>query len=432
MRELFTVHGPHGPLEKNVGQGTLQTLTARRTNALEILPMEGALLRANKDRHNTASKSSLPDHLLIFRTKVILNRLPTRQERHRRGDTHADGTHVEATCPNCVHPIEDHLHAIADCPHLLHHAAQLAYDINNTIRTTSSTLFKKATRDAAWLQKQLQTMHEHTFVLKAGWRTTYTDKHGRTTVTSTGPDRVGSHKGRDTLHPTLFRSRTRNKQLNIDNVRTALADKPGTTVDVHLLRLITKHIPTQLLLSEVAGHPACARADKLTDIMYIVPPEAQHRYCIWDAHTIHVTDHPTYADAIARHLQYNTAPLLIISLDTTITGMKQQVTIDTDTIQVNTGKFWQGNQKGSSRTTNTETLYIHMSPACTPQEIRTISLITRLRHVSKYAHEQQDIQHPVFDNPHPLQKGNASQNHRTNEPRRSPKLHFHITLTHGQ
>jgi hypothetical protein len=67
--------------------------------------MEGALLRANKDRHNTASKSSLPDHLLIFRTKIILNRLPTRQERHRRGDTHADGTHVEATCPNCAHPI---------------------------------------------------------------------------------------------------------------------------------------------------------------------------------------------------------------------------------------------------------------------------------------------------------------------------------------
>jgi hypothetical protein len=28
VRELFTVHGPHGPLEKNVGHGTLKTLTA--------------------------------------------------------------------------------------------------------------------------------------------------------------------------------------------------------------------------------------------------------------------------------------------------------------------------------------------------------------------------------------------------------------------
>ena len=74
MREIFTVHGPHGPLEKNVGHGTLTTLTARRTDALEELPMEGALFRANPDRQNTASKSSLPDHLLIFRTKIILNR----------------------------------------------------------------------------------------------------------------------------------------------------------------------------------------------------------------------------------------------------------------------------------------------------------------------------------------------------------------------
>ena len=81
--------------------------------------------------------------------------------------------------------------------------------------------------------------------------------------------------------------------------------------------------------------------------------------------------------------------------------MQQQVTIDTNTIQINTGKFWQGNQKGSSRTTNQETLYIHMSPVCTPQEVLTISLLTRLRHVSTYAHEQRDIQHPVFDNPLP-------------------------------
>jgi hypothetical protein len=46
-RELFTVHGLHGPLEKNVGHGTLKTLTARCTIALEKLPIEGALLRAH-------------------------------------------------------------------------------------------------------------------------------------------------------------------------------------------------------------------------------------------------------------------------------------------------------------------------------------------------------------------------------------------------
>jgi hypothetical protein len=62
MREIFTVHEPHGPLEKNVGHGTLKTLTARRTNALEELPMEGALFRANQDRQNTAQFLKIGQH----------------------------------------------------------------------------------------------------------------------------------------------------------------------------------------------------------------------------------------------------------------------------------------------------------------------------------------------------------------------------------
>jgi hypothetical protein len=223
--------------------------------------MEGALLRAVPDRQQTAATSTLPDHLLIFRTKIILNRLPTRQERHRRCDTHADGTQIEPACPNCTHPIENHIHAIPDCPRLQHHVTQLAFEINNTIRTTSSTLIKKGKSDAAWLQQHLQSQNDHTFVLKAGWETTYTDKHGRTTVTRRGPDRVGSHNGRNTLHPTLFRSRLRNKPLTKENVHKVLAEKLVATVDVHLLRLFTKNIPTQLLLSEVGGHPAYGRSE---------------------------------------------------------------------------------------------------------------------------------------------------------------------------
>ena len=96
-------------------------------------------------------------------------------------------------------------------------------------------------------------------------------------------------------------------------MRSALADTPGTSVDTHLLRLLTKHLPTQLLFSEVAGHPACDIADMLSEVIHLSPPEAQHRYCIWDAHATHVTDSPTYTTVISRHLQYNTAPLLIIS-----------------------------------------------------------------------------------------------------------------------
>ena len=76
------------------------TLTTRRALALEQLPMESAILRATPDRTQTAKNTTLPDHVLILRTKAILNRLATRQERHRRGDMHADGTPVEPACPN--------------------------------------------------------------------------------------------------------------------------------------------------------------------------------------------------------------------------------------------------------------------------------------------------------------------------------------------
>jgi hypothetical protein len=86
--------------------------------------------------------------------------------------------------------------------------------------------------------------------------------------------------------------------------------------------------------------------------MYLAPSEAQHRYCIWDAHTIYVTDSSIYTNAISRHLQYNTAPLLIISKDKNILGLENSITIDKGTIQINTAIFWKGNQKGTSKITN--------------------------------------------------------------------------------
>jgi hypothetical protein len=135
--------------------------------------------------------------------------------------------------------------------------------------------------------------------------------------------------------------------------------------------------------------------------MYLGQPEAQHSYCIWDAHTTYVTYSSTYTTVIPRHLQYNTAILLIISKDKNIPGLENSITVDKDTIQINAALFWKGNQRGTSKTTNPETLYIHMSSNCTTQEILTIKLITQLRHVSTYAHEKRNIEHPVFAAPPP-------------------------------
>ena len=81
------------------------------------------------------------------------------------------------------------------------------------------------------------------------------------------------------------------------------------------------------------------------------------------------------------------------------------VTTDEDTIQINTAKFWHGNRKGSSRITNPETLYIHMSPDCTPQEVFTITLITTTAtcihvHTQTTRHSPPRIRQSSPRNPH--------------------------------
>ena len=189
-RELFTVHSHLGPLEKNVGAATLAYMIEQRKTQLTHLPMEGALTRQMCNSIHTAKRTTLPDYLLIFRTKVILNRLPTRQERNRRKDTQTDGEVISADCPHCPGIVESHIHTLTQCSATKHMTPRLMYRVNQAIRYTASTLHKKGTKDAAWLQSALQQQHPRTFTLKQGWKTAYTDKHGRDTATGQGPDRV--------------------------------------------------------------------------------------------------------------------------------------------------------------------------------------------------------------------------------------------------
>jgi hypothetical protein len=116
-RERYTFHSAHGPLEKNIGPSTLTTVQDAKRLALSSLKMEGALSRHAASAVHTSKRCSLPDYLAIHRTKIILNRLPTRQERNRRHDTHANGEKIVPYCPHCPQQIETHAHALVTCPH---------------------------------------------------------------------------------------------------------------------------------------------------------------------------------------------------------------------------------------------------------------------------------------------------------------------------
>jgi hypothetical protein len=100
-------------------------------------------------------------------------------------------------------------------------------------------------------------MDTHLYSRPAGRQRTKTttDRQRSQAKDQTELARTTTRNGRITLHPTLFRSRIRNKPLTSGNIAKAFESVPGASMDTHLLRLLSKHIPTQLLLNEVAGHP---------------------------------------------------------------------------------------------------------------------------------------------------------------------------------
>ena len=250
--------------------------------------MEGALSRHVAGAAHTSKRCSLPDYLAIHRTKIILNRLPTRQERSRRHDTHANGELISPYCPHCPQEIETHAHALVTCPHNNSNVNSFQYNLNKSIRDTTSTLFKKGNADARWAQTMLTSDPSLPFKIIPGWQTAYKDKHGRTQKTGHGPDIVQSTTNGKTLHPTLFRAKC--KHLERDHIQQAFQQTPRDTIDMHWIRAIIKHLPTQRLYSAIDKHPSHPDSRNLTQLHREEDPPSIHGYCLWDAHSTHIND----------------------------------------------------------------------------------------------------------------------------------------------
>ena len=398
-REQFTVHGPNGPIEKNVGAHTIKHFTNKCKIKLRGLSMEGAIARHVEDSPNTSKQSSLPDHLLIVRTKVLLNRLPTREERNRRGDKHADGTQIGKQCPHCTDITETHIHALVECSLNKELAAKLTFNINLEIRKTSSTLMRRGKEDASTLEAHLEGTRTQPYKIRKGWSTKYTDKHGRETITGQGPNTVGTYSGVRTMHPSLFMKRMEGQLFTHSNVEETFRPTFEDSIDIHWLEMLLTQLPTQSLLSAVEDLPLTVTSQNVNQIERMDIPLNVHEYCVWDAHNITISTHIRLEKAVEAHLSYNTAPLLVICKDKTVKGMNLTRTIEPDTIQINTAGFWRGKQKGSHKATNEFVLYVHTSPNCTIEEIHTIDLVTRLTSTQSFEHKDGDSQHRIFDTP---------------------------------
>ena len=396
-REMFRVHNAYGPLEKNVGAATVSTLHLRCTNQLQKLKMEGRMIRTVESAVKLSTRCTLPTFLLSFRTKLILNRLPTRQERSRRGDTHADGSPVDPQCPHCPTEIETHEHALIHCPHHAANRLQLLYKVNSDIRATTSTLYKQGMQDAGRLSELLDHTVAPTFLLTEGWQTRYTDKHGRKIVTGKGPPRVTNTEGTRSLHPSLFVARARTSPVSHTQSLQIFKSTPRDTLDIHMLRLIMKHIPTQQLLSNVVGHPSCRNSLDIGQVGLQTQPVHESKLCIWEAHTRELNLLPHAVDAIDTHLTYSLAPLLIFSRDKQIVGMRHIHTVEESGLQVDTGAFWKGKRKGSTASTTSHKVYVHLSHGCPQRVSEIITLSIRVRHPTKFTPRPEDLTHLNID-----------------------------------
>jgi hypothetical protein len=256
----------------------ITTLQQSKRLALSSLTMEGAISRHVERAVGTSKRCALPDYLAIHRTKILLNRLPTRRERNRRSDTHADGELIGPHCPHCPQEIETHAHALVTCSHNNATTNSFQYNLNKAIRDTTSTLFKKGQTDATWAHNMLQTAPNLPVKIVPGWTTSYKDKHGRTQKTGQGPDTVQSTSTGRTLHPTLFR--TRSKHLELNHVQQAFQQTLRDTIDMHWIRAITKYLPTQRLYSAVDRHPSHPDSCTLKHIHRENDPPSSDGYCV--------------------------------------------------------------------------------------------------------------------------------------------------------
>jgi hypothetical protein len=170
------------------------------------------------------------------------------------------GTSVSPHCPHFPTETKTHAHALLACPHNTVAAHRIVYDLNHTIRTTTYTLFRRGTQDAAHLRAYLTSQSTPPYKLVAGWTTSYKDAHGRIFKTGKGPDRVTNIDGSRTLHPSLFRYRIRplmssnNRPPNTltrAEADTAFTPTRGQSIDVHCIRMLHQSLPIQRLYCNV-------------------------------------------------------------------------------------------------------------------------------------------------------------------------------------
>ena len=244
-------------VEKKASSPFAQIQSKKRMEQLYFRALEGANHRTGPSPAWRTGSRQWPSFLRKFRHKLITQRLPTAQNRVRRGDSE-DGVLVNPWCPLCLAEgtfvQETHSHLLT-CPCSARAHTTLLRDINNICKpyyTPRPLLAEMDNWDECDLLDNMNLQHSHT----AAWTSHTTDKHGRKTPMSSGPPgrQYGATKRLTSWAHNILRHCVDNIQPQ-DHKKYIDSTKPFASLDPHLLQGIAHAINATTIHDAIPHNP---------------------------------------------------------------------------------------------------------------------------------------------------------------------------------
>ena len=355
-------------VEKTATSPFAHIQSKRRMMQLYSRTLEGANHRAGPTPGWKTGSRQWPTFLKRFRHKLLTQRLPTAQNRAKRGDPE-DGVPVNLWCPlclakgSCVQETHDHL---LTCPHSAREQIKLLRKINNDFKQYYNPTSLLPMMDSIVENDILDRIAQPHSTTEA-WTSHTTDKHGRKTPLMSGtPGRVyGTTKRITSWAQNILRHcdsaiHPQHHKEYIDSV------KPYNSLDPHLLQGIAQAIQATTIHDTIPHNPFIPT----TTLPITTTPQG-------DLPTvINASGNEVDWRAISEHLTDN-RPWVLIADDTQLLSIAEHIpgpaltTIPPDSISLWNRSFWEG-RSGLFPATIDSATTIFASPAVTALQRVTI------------------------------------------------------------
>jgi hypothetical protein len=366
----FSILHPNGlPFQKRASPWLRSRYAKKRAGLLFKLKSQGEILHSA----NTPpwEPGNLPDHLVILRNKLILQVLPTRAYRNKRGDSHLEGSIVSPQCPTCplsdtdnsdLSPLETNAHFLTDCQISVNSRWKLRASDNLIVRGFCDFGFTR-NRDSriAIENEKIKIMLRDTADIELGpsWVHYKTDKHGRKTVTERGEQRIikTSFPYKSMRTDWYYRTFTdMNRTIDSESI---MSTTPEAVLDPIFINACATLFKAKAVFSSLPNipHISCI-SDQVKSIANIATCLSHLDPILVDMS--HLSEYDI--DEVKSFLQSCTNPLLIIadhqlewsSLDIFLAILPNE-------LQILTPRYWEGNEKASLTTTYSRNLFLHAS-----------------------------------------------------------------------